>query len=316
MIFVAVSYSLIWLPQIVRSARRGRTSGLAREYVIGTTVCRLYLALCEFFRGEGSWYWQGVHRFPGVSKKCAWCPASMWGLFHVDVTDELTLSQYGQMYLPPLYASKQLLSYSKRSSVRRSSSHKRLFRQRSATSPSLTCPYSIPLSRPMTIIPRCLCQTQKLRTNLSGTAPFVWTPYGWTPPGDTNQRKELRVSGIAMCQQTEADGRVWEVLVGCSVWCIWEWRAPAQEKYIVLLRVIIYLWVLLSSFSGVSLALIWVHLLNSILSAWKGCVLFFIPVYHTYLTWSCSGSQLRCAHYSSPNDILYLYILEHLPSMS
>lgn len=45
MIFVAVSYSLIWLPQIVRSVRRGRTSGLAREYVVGTTVCRLYLAL-------------------------------------------------------------------------------------------------------------------------------------------------------------------------------------------------------------------------------------------------------------------------------
>ena len=47
MIFVAVAYSLIWLPQIVRSARRGRTSGLSKEYVIGTTVCRLYLALCE-----------------------------------------------------------------------------------------------------------------------------------------------------------------------------------------------------------------------------------------------------------------------------
>ncbi|KAF9461528.1 hypothetical protein BDZ94DRAFT_1196082 [Collybia nuda] len=45
MIFVCVSYSLIWLPQIIRSARRGRSSGLRAEYVIGTTVCRLYLAL-------------------------------------------------------------------------------------------------------------------------------------------------------------------------------------------------------------------------------------------------------------------------------
>lgn len=52
MVFVCVTYSLIWLPQIIRSARRGRSSGLRKEYVIGTTVCRLYLALCEgsFFR--------------------------------------------------------------------------------------------------------------------------------------------------------------------------------------------------------------------------------------------------------------------------
>jgi transmembrane E3 ubiquitin-protein ligase len=53
MVFVAVSYSLIWLPQIVRSVRRGRTSGLAREYVLGTTICRLYLALCESFFDAG-----------------------------------------------------------------------------------------------------------------------------------------------------------------------------------------------------------------------------------------------------------------------
>lgn len=47
-VFVAISYSLVWLPQIVRSVRRGRSSGLAKEYIIGTTICRLYLALCEF----------------------------------------------------------------------------------------------------------------------------------------------------------------------------------------------------------------------------------------------------------------------------
>ncbi|KAG5352136.1 hypothetical protein C0989_003604 [Termitomyces sp. Mn162] len=45
MVFVAITYSFIWLPQIIRSVRRGRTSGLSKEYVIGTTVCRLYLAL-------------------------------------------------------------------------------------------------------------------------------------------------------------------------------------------------------------------------------------------------------------------------------
>lgn len=47
MVFVAITYSFIWLPQIIRSVRRGRTSGLSKEYIIGTTICRLYLALCE-----------------------------------------------------------------------------------------------------------------------------------------------------------------------------------------------------------------------------------------------------------------------------
>ncbi|GLB43394.1 putative ring finger [Lyophyllum shimeji] len=45
MVFVSVTYSLIWLPQIIRAARRGRSSGLTTEYVVGTTSCRLYLAL-------------------------------------------------------------------------------------------------------------------------------------------------------------------------------------------------------------------------------------------------------------------------------
>ncbi|KAJ7504432.1 hypothetical protein B0H11DRAFT_516924 [Mycena galericulata] len=44
-LFVVVTYSLFWLPQIVRSARRGRGSGLAKEYMLGTTLCRLYVAL-------------------------------------------------------------------------------------------------------------------------------------------------------------------------------------------------------------------------------------------------------------------------------
>ncbi|KAG6850568.1 hypothetical protein H0H93_011767 [Arthromyces matolae] len=45
MIFVGITYSFIWLPQIMRSARRGRTSGLSKEYIVGTTICRLWLAL-------------------------------------------------------------------------------------------------------------------------------------------------------------------------------------------------------------------------------------------------------------------------------
>ncbi|KAJ7890572.1 hypothetical protein B0H14DRAFT_3081695 [Mycena olivaceomarginata] len=43
--FVSVTYSFFWLPQIVRSARRGRGSGLSKEYLVGTTLCRLYIAL-------------------------------------------------------------------------------------------------------------------------------------------------------------------------------------------------------------------------------------------------------------------------------
>ncbi|KDR80565.1 hypothetical protein GALMADRAFT_61277 [Galerina marginata CBS 339.88] len=45
MLFVIVSYSSIWLPQIVRSVHRGRSSGLSKEYIIGTTMCRLFTAL-------------------------------------------------------------------------------------------------------------------------------------------------------------------------------------------------------------------------------------------------------------------------------
>lgn len=44
-VFVAATYSSIWLPQIIRSARRGRSSGLSKEYVVGVTVLRLYGAL-------------------------------------------------------------------------------------------------------------------------------------------------------------------------------------------------------------------------------------------------------------------------------
>lgn len=45
MIFICLTHSTIWLPQIIRSARRGRSSGFTREYIIGVTLCRLALAL-------------------------------------------------------------------------------------------------------------------------------------------------------------------------------------------------------------------------------------------------------------------------------
>lgn len=48
LIFVASTYSLIWAPQILRSVRRGRSSGLSKSYIVGTTVARLYIALCRF----------------------------------------------------------------------------------------------------------------------------------------------------------------------------------------------------------------------------------------------------------------------------
>lgn len=45
LIFVATMYSLFWLPQIVRSVKKGRSSALTAEYLIGTSLCRLFHAL-------------------------------------------------------------------------------------------------------------------------------------------------------------------------------------------------------------------------------------------------------------------------------
>ncbi|KAI0248996.1 hypothetical protein BJV78DRAFT_1276346 [Lactifluus subvellereus] len=44
-ILLAVLYSSIWVPQIVRATRRGRPCALGRRYVIGTTMGRMLLAL-------------------------------------------------------------------------------------------------------------------------------------------------------------------------------------------------------------------------------------------------------------------------------
>ncbi|KAF8473732.1 hypothetical protein DFH94DRAFT_764142 [Russula ochroleuca] len=44
-IFLAVLYSSIWAPQIVRAARRGRPCALGMKYIVGTTIGRMLLAL-------------------------------------------------------------------------------------------------------------------------------------------------------------------------------------------------------------------------------------------------------------------------------
>jgi transmembrane E3 ubiquitin-protein ligase len=45
--FTGSMYTSFWVPFIVRSARRGRTSGVSMEYLVGTSLCRLGIALCE-----------------------------------------------------------------------------------------------------------------------------------------------------------------------------------------------------------------------------------------------------------------------------
>jgi len=44
-IILAVLYSSIWVPQIVRAARRGRPCALGSKYIIGTTIGRMLLAM-------------------------------------------------------------------------------------------------------------------------------------------------------------------------------------------------------------------------------------------------------------------------------
>ncbi|KAH9986100.1 hypothetical protein BJV74DRAFT_545675 [Russula compacta] len=44
-VLLAILYSSIWAPQIIRAARRGRPCALGRKYIIGTTVGRMLLAM-------------------------------------------------------------------------------------------------------------------------------------------------------------------------------------------------------------------------------------------------------------------------------
>lgn len=43
----ALLYGSIWVPQIVRAARRGRSCALEGRYLVGTTLGRLAIAGCE-----------------------------------------------------------------------------------------------------------------------------------------------------------------------------------------------------------------------------------------------------------------------------
>ncbi|THH29492.1 hypothetical protein EUX98_g4697 [Antrodiella citrinella] len=45
LLFVGSLYGFLWAPQLYRSVRRGRSSGLHAEYVIGVTLCRLFFIL-------------------------------------------------------------------------------------------------------------------------------------------------------------------------------------------------------------------------------------------------------------------------------
>ena len=66
MLFVFASYSSIWLPQIVRSVRRGRGSGFSKEYVFGTTICRLFNCLCKYPLPSRFGFADTFFRFPGM----------------------------------------------------------------------------------------------------------------------------------------------------------------------------------------------------------------------------------------------------------
>jgi transmembrane E3 ubiquitin-protein ligase len=62
LVFIGALYCSLWAAQIYRAVRRGRTSGLTAEYLIGTTVCRLYYLLCKFFFSLSlCWFFYGVN---------------------------------------------------------------------------------------------------------------------------------------------------------------------------------------------------------------------------------------------------------------
>lgn len=44
----------MWSMQIYRAVRRARTSGLSVEYLVGTSVCRLFYMLCKSLHAEPS----------------------------------------------------------------------------------------------------------------------------------------------------------------------------------------------------------------------------------------------------------------------
>ena len=47
-----IAPSVFWFPQTICSAKQGRPSVLSAEYLIRTSICRLYFMLCEGFHLE------------------------------------------------------------------------------------------------------------------------------------------------------------------------------------------------------------------------------------------------------------------------
>lgn len=80
LLFVAFTYSLIWLPQIIRSVRKVRGSGLEWEYVVGVTAGRVWFLLCEYFltlfcNGQ---VLIGYVRFACMPQECAGCQTTSY----------------------------------------------------------------------------------------------------------------------------------------------------------------------------------------------------------------------------------------------
>lgn len=69
--FIGSMYAFMWFPQIYRAVRRGRTSGLKAEYLIGVTLCRLYFLLCMSHIGYTGSSLMPWSRLLGLSEKCS-----------------------------------------------------------------------------------------------------------------------------------------------------------------------------------------------------------------------------------------------------
>jgi transmembrane E3 ubiquitin-protein ligase len=48
MVVFAIIYIGMWSPQIYRATRRARTCALSAEYLIGTTIGRLAIGMCQY----------------------------------------------------------------------------------------------------------------------------------------------------------------------------------------------------------------------------------------------------------------------------
>lgn len=66
LLFIGALYGSMWLVQIYRTIRRGRASGLAAEYLVGVSVCRLYYLLCECQILRPCLLWLTLRRFLGL----------------------------------------------------------------------------------------------------------------------------------------------------------------------------------------------------------------------------------------------------------